>query len=360
MAENPDIKVELTYVARKDIDKVMPPRLQGGNPPDVTMVDASLVELWGDAGFLADLGQDSPWYAKLDPTLSQIMSTGDKIYVMPLEVIGMGNFVNMDLLKSVGIDSVPLTVDATRAACEALTEAGISPMIFAGTFPAMLWVGANGLDPAGTPPAELGSGDAKFVDNAAFSASLDSVRALVDSKCFDPKLQAGLDPWSTALEEFKAGRVAMMPHGAWNIGSFSKIEGLNYQFAAMPSLYSEYGMALDLVGPGWSIPAQATNKEAATKWVEFFTRDENLAIFEREEGAYSTFVGGTNGVPELAAPYTAARAAGKMLLWPFSTLEWPKGLQTSWEESLTGFLLNIDAGNEVTLERWDEAVEDSM
>ena len=46
-AAHPDIEVELTYVARKDVDKVIPPRLQGGNPPDVTMVDSALVDLWG-------------------------------------------------------------------------------------------------------------------------------------------------------------------------------------------------------------------------------------------------------------------------------------------------------------------------
>lgn len=359
-AENPGITVDLTFVARKDIDKVMPPRLQGGNPPDVTMVDSSLVQLWGDAGFLTDLGTDSDWYDRIIPDLAQILTRDDAIYILPLEIIGMGNFVNLDLLAGVGIDGPPLTVADTLAACAALAEAGISPMIFAGGFPAMLWVGANGIDPHGTTPGAYGAGDVPFDGDPAFDASLNSVRDLVDGGCFDPKLQAGLDPWSTALEEFKAGRVAMMPHGAWNIGNFSKIDGLNFAFAPMASSYREAGVALDLIGPGWAIPRDAEHKEAARKWVDFFARDDVLSVVVQAEGAYSPFQGGPDGVPDLAAPYGDARDAGASVLWPFSTLEWPKQLQFTWEESLTGFLLNLDKSNARTLQRWDEAIEDSL
>ncbi|MHA3979097.1 ABC transporter substrate-binding protein [Halovulum sp. GXIMD14794] len=359
-AENPDIDVDLTYVARKDVDKLIPPRLQGGNPPDVTMVDSSLVKLWGGAGFLTDLGTDSAWVEAIDPTLRSILGSDDAMYIMPLENIGMGNFVNMGLLRDAGIEEVPLTIEATKVACAALKDSGVNPMIFAGGFPAMLWVGANGLDPEGTAPGDFGTGEATFVDSEAFDASLSSVRELVDAGCFDPELQAGLDPWSTALEEFKSGRSAMMPHGAWNIGSFSAIEGLDYVFAPMPSRFGENGMALDLVGPGWAIPRDAKNADAARRFVDFFTVEENLSVFLTEEGAFSPFTGGASGLPELAAPYEAARAAGAVTLWPFSTLEWPKALQSEWEDSLTGFLLNLDGANEDTLQRWDYAVEDSL
>lgn len=359
-SENPDIDVELTYVARKDVDKLIPPRLQSGNPPDVTMVDSSLVDLWGGAGFLEDLGTDSDWYGNMVPAVSDVMTTDGKIMVFPLEVIGMGNFVNMDLLAKAGIDEPPVTVEALLAACEALAGEGISPMIFAGSFPAMLYVGANGIDPAGPSPAEYGSGERSFVDDENFNASLDSVRELVAARCFDPELQAGLDPWSTAPEEFRAGRVAILPQGAWNIGSFSSIDGLNYQFAPMPSRFSDEGLALDLVGPGWAIPTDATHAEAARQWVDFFAEEENLNVFLEAEGAYSPFLGGKNTMPELARPYTETRAASSLILWPFSTLEFPKPLQTEWEDSITGFLLNIDEPNEETLQRWDDTIEDNL
>ena len=359
-AENPDIDVELTYVARKDVDKVIPPRLQGGNPPDVTMVDSALVDLWGGAGFLTDLGTDSPWYETMIPAVRDVMSSGDEILVYPLEVVGMGNFVNMDLLAKVGIEKAPVTLDELKATCKALAAEGIAPMIFAGTFPAMLDVGANGIDPNGISPAEYGSGERTFVGDENFNASLNSVRDLVDAQCFDPELQAGLDPWATAPQEFRSGNVAILPQGAWNIGNFSDVEGLNYQFAPMPSAFTEHGLALDLVGPGWAIPRDAEHADAARKWVDFFTVEENLAVFLKEDGAYSPYTGGTPTMPDLTAPYTQARDAGSLILWPFSTLEFPKPLQSEWEDSLTGFLLNIDKPNEDTLQRWDDVVEDNL
>ncbi len=359
-AANPDIDVDLTYVARKDVDKVIPPRLQGGNPPDVTMVDSSLVDLWGGAGFLTDLGTDSDWYSKMVPAVRDVMTSDGQILVYPLEVIGMGNFVNMDLLAKVGIDKAPVTLGELKAACQALSAEGIAPMIFAGGFPAMLYVGANGIDPNGISPAEYGSGERSFVGDANFNASLDSVRALVAAECFDPKLQAGLDPWATAPQEFRAGNVAILPQGAWNIGNFSAVEGLNYQFAPMPSAFTEHGLALDLVGPGWAIPRDAKNAEAARKWVDFFAIEENLNVFLEAEGAYSPFAGGVSTMPELATPYTQARAQDSLILWPFSTLEFPKVLQSEWEDSITGFLLNIDGANDDTLQRWDDVIADNM
>ncbi|MEL0636251.1 ABC transporter substrate-binding protein [Marinomonas sp. TI.3.20] len=358
--ENPDIDVELTYVARKDVDKVIPPRLQGGNPPDVTMVDSSLVDLWGGAGLLSDLGTNNSWYKQMLPSVRNIMTKDGKIMVMPLEIIGMGNFVNMDLLAKAGINKAPVTLDELKTACTALAAKGISPMIFSGGFSAMLYVGANGLDPKGIPAGDYGSGKRKFVGDKNFNAALDGVRDLVKAKCFDPKLQAGLDPWATAPQEFRAGKVAILPQGAWNIGSFSAVKGLNYQFAPMPSAFTKHGLALDLIGPGWSIPKNAKHADAAAKWVNFFTKEENLNVFLKVEGAYSPYTNEKSNMPELATLYTQARNKGSLIIWPFSSLEFPKPLQSEWEDSLTGFLLNLDAPNKKTLQRWDETIEDDF
>ena len=86
-------------------------------------------------------------------------------------------------------------------------------MIFTGGFSAPLFVIANGIEAMDAPAATLGGADETFTASSAFNGTLDTVRALIDAKCVDPKAQAGLDPWSTALTEFKAGNFAMMPQG---------------------------------------------------------------------------------------------------------------------------------------------------
>ncbi len=358
-AAHPEIDVELSYVSRLDTDVVLPPRLQGNNPPDVMMVDMPLVKEWGDAGLLADLGQNSDWYGRVSPSLKAAISSGDAVYIMPLEVIGMGNFVNMDLLEKAGVAEIPTTIDDLKTACAKLADAGIKPMIFTGGFSAPLFLIANGLEQTENAAADLGLGEATFAEDAAFNAGLDSMRGLIEAQCFDPDDQAGLDPWSTALNEFQGGNFAMMPQGAWNIAAFSKIDGLNFAFAPIPSL-KESGVALDLFGIGWAMSAASEKQDAARTFIDFFTEAENLQVMLDAEAAYSPFEGGQSGVPDLAAAYDASRAEGGIVNYPFALLQWPKSLEAEIWDSLTGFLLDTAKGNGEVLERWDIAVEDDF
>lgn len=358
-AENPSIDVELSYISRLDTDIVLPPRLQGNNAPDVMMIDMPLVNVWGDAGLLADLSPNSEWFDRIEPALKPAMLSDGKALVFPLEVIGMGNFVNMGLLRQVGIDEPPKTIEALKTACLALDSGGINPMIFTGGFSAPLMTIANGLEASPDGAVPLGNGTSSFVEDAAFNGAIGLIRELMDAKCFDPDAQAGLDPWSTALTEFKSGNFAMMPQGAWNISDFEKVDGLDFVFAPIPSA-KETGVALDLFGIGWSISAQSAHPEEARKFVEFFANDANLKMMVEAESAYSPFVGGSSGTAESAAPYDAARVEGGVIMYPFALLEWPKPLESEIWDSLTGFLLKTDKSNESVLERWDEAVEDTL
>lgn len=355
-AANPDIDVDFSYISRTDTDIVLPPRVQGDNPPDVMMTDMPLVKVWGDAGLLAPIDKGD-WYDRLTPPVQAAISTGEAIHIMPLEVIGMGNFVNMGLLKQAGIDSPPTTIEALKNACTQLSEAGIAPMIFSGGFSAPLYAIANGLERAPDSSSALGSAEELFEESDAFISTLQTFPELVEAGCFDPSLQAGVDPWSSALSEFKAGNFAMMPQGAWNIHSFMENDSLDFVFAPIPS-EKETGVALDLFGIGWSISARSDQPEAARRFVEFFTVNENLHQMLLAESAYSPFIDGESGVSDIAAPYEAARENGGTIMFPFSVLEWPKPLEGEIFDSMTGYLLDLDKDPADVLSRWDEIVED--
>ncbi|WP_171208558.1 MULTISPECIES: ABC transporter substrate-binding protein [unclassified Ruegeria] len=358
-SEHPDIDVELSYIGRLDTDTIIPPRLQGGNPPDVMMTDMPLVEVWGNAGLLENLGTDSEWYGRIPESLQAALTLNGNAFIMPLEVIGMGNFANMDLLAQAGVEEMPTTLDELKSACGALADEGINPMIFTGGFQAPLFLIANGLETTTNAAASLGSGDAKFAEDAAFNQGIDLIRDLIDARCFDPSLQAGLDPWSTALTEFQGGNFAMMPQGAWNIAAFKQIDGLNFAFGPIPTSQPS-GVALDLFGIGWSIASGSENKDAARTFVDWFAQPENLQVMLDAESAYSPFDDGASGTPAEAAPYDAARSAGGIINYPFALLQWPKPLEGEIWDSLTGFLLDPSKPSEDVLTRWDEAVEDAF
>ncbi len=357
--QHPDINIDFSYISRSDTDIVIPPRLQGGNPPDVLMVDMPLSRVWGEAGLLVDFGTDADWYPNVNPQLQNAITTDGATYVMPLEVIGMGLYTNMGLLNQVGIDSPPLTIDDLVAACGALNEAGINPMLMTGGFPITLFTIANGAEAATTPIADLGNGEAMFVDDEGFSAALDTLRMLAEADCFDPEVMAGVDPWSTALAEFQAGNFAMLPQGAWNIGSFSEAENLDFVFGPIPSA-SGTGVAADLFGIGWAISSATEHEEAARTFIEFFNQPENLQVLLDAESAYSPFIDGASGMPELAAAYDQARLDGGIINYPFSVLQWPAALDGEFWDSLTGFLLDMSQDNSEILQRWDWTVEDNI
>ncbi|MDG4674920.1 extracellular solute-binding protein [Shinella sp. 838] len=358
-AENPDIKIDFSYIGRLDTDTVLPPRLQGNNPPDVMMTDMPLVKLWGEAGLLADLGTDSEWYGHISESLKEPLTTNGAAYIMPLEVIGMGNFVNMGLLKKAGVDDAPTTIDQLKESCGKLADAGIEPLIFTGGFSAPLFVAANGLESSDVSASDLGSGASKFADNASFNATISLIRDLVEARCFDPAAQAGLDPWSTGLNEFAGGNFAMMPQGAWNIAAFKKVEGLDFVFAPIPSA-KDSGVALDLFGIGWSVAKVSEHQDEARKFVEFFAKPESLKALADAEAAYSPFDDGVSGMPDLAKPYDTARNNGGIINFPIALLQWPKPLEKEMWDSLTSFLLDTSQDSKAILTRWDEAVEDSM
>ncbi|SCB36571.1 ABC transporter substrate-binding protein [Rhizobium hainanense] len=354
--QHPDIKVKLTYVGRNDFNTAVSPRLAGGNSPDVVMADMVLMRQWARAGLLSELDKGD-WFAKIEPTLRDALSKGTGNYVFPLEVIGIGNFVNMGLLKKSGIEKPPATVDEVKAACKALNAAGIQPMIMAPGFPASVFMMAQGLAAGEAPAGDYGTGSVPFAKSKAFTDALGVLKDLDGAGCFKGKEQAGVDAWSTGLQEFKAGHFAMMPQGAWNIAAFGKVEGLDFVFTPIPSAKAP-GVAFDLFGFGWALPKHAAHEDAAKAWIEFFRSDENLKILLKGEAAGSPFAGGSTGTPPQAASYEAARTGSGLIWYPVGLAQWPAALETEIFSSMAGFLANTSASPKETLSKWDEVVED--
>ncbi len=348
--EHPDIRVELQVSSRVDTDVVVVPRVKEGAPPDVMMTDLVLAKALAGEGLLVDLDVDSDWYGRLEPSLRDAITTDEQVYLLPLEVIGMGNFVNTSLLSQVGIDEPPTNIDDLLRTCGLLADAGISPMIVTYYSATLLALGIA-LQATTAETTDFVDGTRRFVDDPAFQDALDVLRDMIDNRCFDPEQQAGLDPWSTALTAFSEGQYAMMPQGAWNILSFVDVEGLDFAFAPMPSFAG--GVGLEFPGIGWSVPADGDQMDAAVTFVEWFARPDRIQVLIDDEAAYTPFDDGSSGTPALASSYDQARRNGASLNYPFSTLEWPGELGREVSDSLTEFLLDPTMTNDAILARWD-------
>uniref|UniRef100_UPI003F4963F4 ABC transporter substrate-binding protein n=1 Tax=Cupriavidus necator TaxID=106590 RepID=UPI003F4963F4 len=357
--ENPDIKIKFDYIARNDTTTILSSRLQGGSAPDVMMVDRPLMRQWASAGQLMDLSGDAG-VGRLTPDVKPLAQIGGKYYMMPMEIVGIGMFANLDLLKKAGVEHVPANIEELKASCGKLRAAGITPLLLPakdGWAPAMFAL-SMGLAPSvKANPAfvsDVVAGKQKFAANQNFKLAITSLKELADAKCFDPKLNVGIDPWGLGLTEFTAGRVAMMPQGAWSIQKMSSDgKAINFAFAPLPGLNGGKPNGIDLLGTAWAINAATKNAAAAKRWVQFWTKDENLGKFLQADAAFSPFTDGANRLPKSAQLYIDARKAG-------NTVPHPKGDVSAafiqeMQKSMTAYLLNINQDSTTVLARWDNA-----
>lgn len=358
----PDIKVRLNYMARNDMVTSIPARFQAGSPPDVIMVDREFITHWGGAGQLMEIG-DQEFVERIQPGLQSHLGLDDDVYYAMLQVSGMGIYVNDDLMEKAGVTKYPETVAEFTATCEQLNSNGITPTLLAGNNGAwtpyifFLALGlADGDVPSQDRLAQFNDGKIKFAEDESMKNAFEAFRQMIDAKCFNPKISAGTDPWSVALTTFQSGRIAMLPQGLWNINPFMK-DSLpeNFSLKPFPSINGDKGITLDYLGPGWAIPKDAKQVDAAKKWIDFWTHDENLKLFLEADTAMTSLKGGTSGLPmNIAKDYVEARDAMQYVTFPVGAL--PVEVTRDMTNDITSFMLNPSQDYTEILERWDSLV----
>ena len=364
--ENPDIKVKMNYMARNDMVTSIPARFQAGTPPDVIMVDREFLIPWGGNGQLRDLTGQS-FIERIRPDLRANLGNDGKVYYAILEMSGMGVYTNNDLFEKAGVTEYPQTVADFTKACSKFNDAGITPMVLAGNnggWTPFLFLMALGLTDGDIPSqdrlAKLASGEIKFSEDQSMKNAFEGFSQLIDAECFNPMISAGTDPWSVALTTFQSGRIAMLPQGLWNITPFMT-DSLpeNFSVQPFPSINGKNAVTVDYIGPGWAIPTDAKDVEAAKKWIDFWTKDENLSLFVIADTAMSSLDGGTSGLPEsVAADFVKTRDEGKFVTFPLGAL--PLNLTTAMPNDVMSFMLDPKQDYNKILASWDTMVAEEL
>ncbi len=130
MAENPDIKVEVTTIPYPEYQQRLLTAVQGGNAPDVATLDQIWVGAFAQAGAVANLAgmADAAGISRdrFFPGAWDSANFNDGLYGIPFNVdVWQFSFYNQDLLDEAGVDPQSLTTfEGLRAAAEALTGDG--------------------------------------------------------------------------------------------------------------------------------------------------------------------------------------------------------------------------------------------
>jgi raffinose/stachyose/melibiose transport system substrate-binding protein len=240
-----------------------------------------------------------------------------------------GVFYNKDLFAKYGV-KVPKTWNELVAACNTFKKNGVSAMTAGGKDGWPVLVAGYGILVAQYPDQAalvkgLWTGTAKWND----AKSLDMWKKMqVMARDMIEQGASGIS-FDGAPGRFASGAAAMLPAGSWDAPAIESANPkLNYGYFPMPGsdnpndnkyLAGKYDV-------GWVVAAKTANKDAALKWLAFFSQPENYQAYVNATGIMPTQptakLGTTLG--KEVAPYLANFRLGYELLWvqPKGTGQW--------------------------------------
>lgn len=245
-------------------------------------IDAGLIEDLTGKAFLNNYNPDS---------LKNAMTYKDKVWGIDVGMVTYtGVFYNKDLFEKYKLQ-VPTTWPEMLNVAKTLQDNDVAPFTLAGKDIWPLGMTANGFISAIVPDLEdfdkkIWSGDVKFTD-PVFKEVLVKYQQMMG---YMEKEFMGID-YASVVGRFAAGKAAMLPDGMWNAGAIAKANpGMKFGYFPMPAsdnaennknFYGKYDMSL-------MIAAHSKNKDAALKYLEFFSEPDNYSEFINAVGFLPT------------------------------------------------------------------------
>ncbi|WP_217552924.1 ABC transporter substrate-binding protein [Streptomyces sp. GbtcB6] len=317
---HPDIKVDFEYITANDTyTQKLQPELLGGKAGDVIMVDTDKMNKWGASGYLADLSKES-WASKISDSAKPFATSDGKVLAMPMELIGIGLYANMDLLKKAGITEVPADWPTFLADLAKVKKAGVTPIALPDKSG---WTGSSTFQAIGSTlvyqknkqwDADFLAGKTSF--GTDWKSSLEQLKTLEAKGYVSWKNELGVDEWSQGPQDFSAGKSAFWYQGAWQVSNVAKA-GFPVQFTPWPGgAAGTKPNAMLFSGTMWGVNSQSQHADAAKEYVDFWSQSENLAKYLDAEHAESPFAGGTTPDATETKTFNAAFSEGRYRVLP--------------------------------------------
>lgn len=269
-----------TRISTNDVDIIAVQGLTQSPQSWTHGVDKPFWQQWADAGLLTDLTVQ-PFLKNYYPQSLQNASTYQgKIYsVTTGSYAYSGIFYNKDIFQQYGL-SAPTTWSELMQVCQTLQSHGVAPFTIGGQeqWPILLpawgmladyYPNLNGL------LHDLWTGKVKWNDPQMVTVFQHTQKLLQ----YTEKGFTGINT-QVAAGRFAAGKSAMLITGMWDGASIAQDNpSVKYGYIPIPGsddaqINNHFTGKYDL---GWVVPAKAPHKDAALKWLEFFSQPDNYA-----------------------------------------------------------------------------------
>ncbi|MFR1517296.1 MAG: ABC transporter substrate-binding protein [Clostridia bacterium] len=313
MKDNPDIRVSYESLKGNAYYDALEKRMASGKGNDVFMVNHDILLELQARGQVADLSDLKTIPDYTDRMRGQMYEDG-KIFWLPTTVSIFGLYCNMDLLKKHRQD-IPETLGEWEEICNYFTEQGITPIIANNDISLKTLAIGRGFyslyqeDRQGEVFRRINSAEEKLSGYLRDGFSI--VEQWIDKGFIDAEKALQTQKTSDDLEEFAKGEAPFLLTGVWaSVRLENKNPDFAYEIAPLPIL--EDGPLLVVnADTRLSINADSAHPEAARRFVEYFTRADNIQKFSEQQSSFSPLRNGTlssaEGIRRLVPCYESGR-----------------------------------------------------
>jgi ABC-type sugar transport system, periplasmic component len=279
-AANPNIKVEVVNAgSSQDEYQALDNAIQAGSGvPDVVMFEYFAIPYFAIPGKLTDLGEFGADKFGDDYVRAawEHVTVGGKVYALPSDYGPSAMFYNQAALKKAGVDKPPATWDEYYEAAKKIRALGGDNYIAQDTgdpffLLALIWQ-------AGGRPFQVDGNKVRidFSDEGTQKA-VAFWQKMLDEGLVNTKITAWSDDWNRALND---GSLATQTMGGWLTSTLPErapeASG-DFRVALMPQWREGEKIGSENGGSAFGIPAASEHKEAAFKFLEYFTHGEGVA-----------------------------------------------------------------------------------
>jgi len=340
--ENPDIKIAFSYAPPvAQYIQTLQTRLSAGTAPDIFIITAENRIQLMNQNLVTDI-TDQPFMSNIADAAKVPYTKDGKVYGMATSSWGGGILYNVDMLNKVGFTGGTLNSWSDFLdLCQKLKDTGVTPYLDAiDSVPVTLdaLVGLANKANGGTMDEQIADGKLTFA--GTWTQPLTLYDQLVQKGYLD-KAAAGLTD-DQVLQEFEAGRVAMISTGSWTpAGIRQAAPSLNFKFMAVPGANAGESFWAGAVSPALAINIKSTVKDDALKFLDFMQNSTQVAAYNKATGSIMTTKDFTPVVDPSLSDMAQAVRNGDFYL-PMSS--WPKD-SDALQTQITSLLQQMVSGS---------------
>lgn len=326
MEENADIRVSYESLKGAEYFDALQKRMDSGKGDDVFMVNHDVLLTLEQDGKVAGLSGLEAVSRYTDVMLGQMKEASGETYWFPTTVSMFGLYCNLDLLKA-HKQKLPENLGEWEVVCDYFAGQGITPIVVNNDISLKtmaIGAGFYQVYQEGRQAevfAGINSGRERLSDYLRPGFIL--VSSFLERGYVDAGKALKTKKTSDDLQEFALGNAPFMLTGAWAAGRLKEMDP-GFSFSVRPLPILEDGALLVInADTRLSVNADSPNREAAYRFVEYFTREENIQKFADQQSSFSPLKGGSPSPAKEIQPLIPCYEDGRVVFGTDGMLDLP-------------------------------------